>query len=113
MATYAVKYYCYIGRVPDYNNMNYINVLDYFKTDHDAYSLLRKKDSPDTPFVNNNDKEKKIIKWAPLFEDALSCTFWIKGYLVHVIRESAIVPDVTDYPLDSDSHYGAVGSLLE
>ena len=27
VANHAVKYYCSIGRVPDYNRTNYINVL--------------------------------------------------------------------------------------
>ena len=56
VATHAVNYYCSIRRVPGYNNMNYINVLAAFKTDHDEYSLLRKQDSPDTPLVNDKDK---------------------------------------------------------
>ena len=110
VATHAVNYYRSIGRVPGYYNMNYVNVLSAFNADHDAYSLIWKQDSPDTPFVSDQDKEKKIIKWVPLFEDSLSCTFGSKGTLVYVISESAIVPDVSDDPLDADSHYGAASS---
>ena len=93
--------------------MNYINVLADFNTDHDAYSLLRKQYPPGTPFVNDKYKEKKIIKWVPLIEDALSHIFGIKRPLVYVIHESEIVPDVTNDPLDADYYYGAAGSLLE
>ena len=93
--------------------MNYINVLADFNNDNDTYNLLWKKDPPYTPLVNDKDKEKKIIKWVPLFEDTLSHTFGSKVTLVYVIIESAIVPDVTDDPLDTDSHYGASSSLLE
>ena len=91
--------------------MNYIYVLADFKTDHDAYRLVRKQDSPDTPFVNNKDEQKKIIKCLPIFEDAH--TFGSKGPLVYVIRKSVIVPDIIDDTIDDDSHYGAAGSLLE
>ena len=113
MDTHVVTYYLSIGRVSDYNNTNYINVLADFKTDHDAYSLLWKQYSLDTTCVNDKDKEKNIIKWVPLFKDALSRTFGSKGTLVYVIHESAIFPDETDDPLDAESHYGAAGSLLE
>ena len=113
MATYAVKYYRSIGHVADYDNMKYVNILADFKTDNDAYSLLWKQNPPDTRFVSNKDNEKNIIKWVPIFEDALLCTFWSKGILVYVIHESTIVSDVTNDPLDADSHYGAAGFLLE
>ena len=82
VATHAVKYYRSIGRVPHYENTNYVNIFAAFNTEHDAYSLLWKQDSPDTPFVSNKDKEKNIIKLVPLFEDALSRTFGSKVPLV-------------------------------
>ena len=113
VATNAVKFYTSIGRTPTAANMHYSNVLSGFKTDHEAYQLLRKQDAPDVPMVNDKDKEKKIIKWVPLFEDTLSRTFGSKGPLLYVIREAAEVPPEADDPLDADSHFGSSGSLLE
>ena len=51
--------------------MNYVNVLGYFKTDYDAYVLLKKNTYPEVTLVSDKDKEKKTIKWVSLFEDAL------------------------------------------
>ena len=62
-----MKYYTVIVRTPDFDNMHYINVLEEFKTDYGAYFLLEKKTSPSFPLVSDKDKEKKIIKCAPLF----------------------------------------------
>jgi hypothetical protein len=93
--------------------MHYGNVLTGFKTDYEAYSLLKKQDEPDAPVVNDKDKEKKIIKWMPLFEDALSRTFGSKGPLIYVLRENANVPSEVDDPLNPNSHYGQSGSMIE
>ena len=113
VAAQAVKYYNAINRIPDFENMHYVDVLSNFKADHDAYVLLKKQTSPETPLVNDKDKEKRIIRWVPLFEDALSRTFGSKGPLVYVIRDNAEVPDVDDDPLDPNAHFGRSGSLLE
>lgn len=113
VATNAVRFYTSIDRVPDFDNMHYVNVLSDFKIDYDAYMLLKKQDSPDAPLVSDKDKEKRIIKWVPMFEDALSRTFGSKGPLVYVIRDHAAVPDVADDPLDENAHYGSSGSMLE
>ena len=113
VATGAVKYYTSIDRVPDFDNMHYVDVLSDFKVDYDAYMLLKKQDSPEPPLVSDKDKEKRIIKWVPMFEDALSRTFGSKGPLVYVVRENAAVPDVADDPLDHNAHYGSSGSMLE
>ena len=113
VATDAVKYYDSIGRTPTFDNMHYVNVLAAFRTAFDAYKLLRQKDAPEVPVVNDKDREKKIIKWVPLFEDALSRTFGSKGPLVYVVRETAEVPLEADDPLEANSHFGSSGSLLE
>ena len=114
IAVQAVKYYTNIGRTPDNTNMHYVNVLSNFKSDHEGYELLKKGDSPDTPLVNDKDKEKKIIKWVPLFEDALSRTFGSKGPLSYVIRDTVAVPAEVDDPLEPDAHYSAQnGSMIE
>ena len=42
--------------------MHYVNVLGEFKTDYDAYVLLKKQTSPEVPLVSDKDKENKIIK---------------------------------------------------
>ena len=106
VAMHAVKYYTSIGHVPNDANMHYSNVLQGFKADHEAYVLLKKQEKVKTPLVNDRDKEKKVIKWAPLFEDALSCTFGSKGPLIYVLRENETVPSEVDDPLDDQAHYG-------
>ena len=113
VATHAVKYYTSIGRTPDFDNMHYVNVLSAFRTDYEAYMLLRKQDAPDVSEVNDKDREKKIIKWVPLFEDALSRTFGSKGPLVYVVRDNAEVPTEEEDPLLDNCHYGSAGSLVE
>ena len=85
VATNAVKYYTAIVKTPDFDNFHYVSVLGGFKTDYDVYVLLKKQNSPEVPLVSDKDKEKKIIKWFPLFEDALSCTFRSKGPLVYIL----------------------------
>ena len=113
IAMYAAKYYESIGRIQDENNMHYTNVLKGFKEDHDAYATLKKQDDPEVPLVNDKDKEKKVIKWVPLFEDALSRTFGSKGPLIYVLREDAAVPSEADDPLEAQAHYGSSGSMIE
>ena len=113
IAMHAVKYYDAIGRVPTSVSMHYRDVLTGFKVDHEAYTLLKKQDEPDAPVVNDKDKEKKIIKWMPLFEDALSRTFGPRGPLIYVLRENPAVPAEIDDPLDANAHYGQSGSMLE
>ena len=113
VAMYAAKYYTSIGRTLSAANMHYTNVLTGFKTDYEAYILLKKQDEPDPPVVNDKDKEKKIIKWMPLFEDALSRTFGSKGPLIYVLREKAAVPLEADDPLLPDAHFGESGSMIE
>lgn len=113
IAMHAVKYYVSIGRVPTDVNMHYNNILSTFKTDYEAYALLRKQNAPDVPTLSDKDKEKKVIKWAPLFEDNLSRTFGSRGPLIYVLREHVAVPNEIDDPLQAGCHYGASGSMLE
>ena len=93
--------------------MNYVNKLEDFKTDYDADVLLKKQTSPEVSLVSDKDKEKKIIKWVPLFEYALSRTFGSKGPLIYIVQENAKVPGVGDDTLTVNTHYGASGSMLE
>ena len=55
--------------------MHYDNLFGGFKMDYDAYVLVKGKTFPEVPFVSDKDKEKRIINWVFLFEDALSHTF--------------------------------------
>lgn len=113
VAMHAVKYYDSIDRALSLDNMHYKNVLTGFKIDYESYVSLKKREEPDAPKVNDKEKEKKVIKWMPLFEDALSRTFGPRGPLIYVLRtESAVTTEVDD-PLQPNSHYGNSGSLLE
>lgn len=113
IAMHAMKYYDAIGRAPTDANMHYSNVLSGFKSDYEAYVLLKKQDDPDVPLIQDKDKEKKVIKWSPLFEDALSRTFGSKGPLIYVLRDTIDVPDEDNDPLDARAHYGTSGSMIE
>ena len=75
VATNDVKYYTAIGWMPAFDNMQYVNVLGYLKTDYDDYVLLKKQTSHEVPLVGDKDKDKKIIKWVSIFEDVISRTF--------------------------------------
>jgi hypothetical protein len=74
---------------------------------------LRKQDTPTVPLISDKDKDKTVIKWAPLFEDVMSRTFGARGPLMYVIREVVAVPAEVDDPLDPQSYFGASGSLIE
>ena len=113
IAMHAVKFYDACGRAPTDASMHHTNVLTGFKADNEAYMILKKQDKPDVPVVNDKDREKKIIKWVPIFEDAFSRTFGSKGPLIYVLRENVTVPDEIDDPLDANSHFGASGSMME
>ena len=93
--------------------MHYINILSDFRTDYEGYGILCSQDASIVPLVNDKDKEKKIIKCVPLFEDTLSHTFGSKGPLVYIVRENTDVLAEADNPIDTNSHYGSAGSLLE
>ena len=85
VATNSVNYYTVIEKTPDFDNMHFVNVIGGFKTEYNSYVLLKKQTSPKVPLVSDKDKEKKIIKWVPLFEDALSRTFGSNGPLVYIV----------------------------
>ena len=72
IAMHAANYYTFIERIMTAANIHYSNLLLGFKTDYEAYALLREQDGPKAPLVNDKDKEKKVIKWTMSFEDALS-----------------------------------------
>ena len=93
--------------------MHYVNLLGEFKTDYDAYFLLKEKTSPEVTLFRDKDKEKIIIKWFPLFEDALLHIFGRKFPFVYIVRENSEVPDVDDDTLTTNEHYGRSGSMLE
>ena len=114
VAADCARFYRDVGRTPTIARMNYANILVNFKTDFEAYTNLKRQDAPDIPLVNDKDREKKIIKWVPLFKDVMSRTFGVKGPLMYVLRDVAAVPDDDDDPLADGAYYGAAaGSLLE
>lgn len=113
VAADCVRYYRDVGRTATIANMHYGNILAGFKLDYEAYRTLKKLDTPEVPLVHEKDRDKKVIKWIPLFEDAMSRTFGAKGPLRYVIRETAAVTAEADDPLQANRHYGIAGSLLE
>ena len=113
VAVNATKYYDSIGRAMTAQNMHYTNVLSLFKVEYEAYASLKDEDEPKVPKINDSDSDRKIIRWAPIFEDYLSRCFGSKGPLRYVIRENEAVPSEIDDPLDANSYFGQSGSLIE
>ena len=113
VAADCARFYRDVGRELTYANMHYDSVLAGFKIDYDAYRVLKNQDSPKVPLVNEKDRDKKVIKWIPLFEDAMSRTFGAKGPLRYVIRETAEVETEVLDPLLPNKHYGKHGSMME
>lgn len=113
VASDAAKYYISIGRPLTADGMHYSNVLKDFKLEHDAYERLKEQDAPDIPDVKDSDKDKKIIKWAPIFLDCMSRTFGVKGPLAYVLRSEVAVPAPGDDPLVAHSYFGSSGSLQQ
>ncbi len=113
VAVNAAKYYNSIGRAMTAQNMHYTSVLSQFKIEQEAYASLKDEDEPKVPKINDSDSDRKIIRWAPIFEDYLSRCFGSKGPLRYVVREDDVVPSEIDDPLDANSYFGQSGSLIE
>ena len=91
-------------------NMYYANVLQDFKLDWEAYQALKEEDAPKAPTINDKDNDRKVIKWSPIFKDALSRTFGHTGPLIYVLRENvAVEPEALD-PLNVNDTTGVVNS---
>ena len=113
VASKAVKYYQFIRRTTDGTNLHYNNVLADFRIAYEAYEQLKEQDSPDAPDVKESDKEKRVIKWAPVFLDCMSRTFGVKGPLAYVLRPTVEVTPKADDLLEPNSYYSESGSLQQ
>jgi hypothetical protein len=109
----AVKYYRLIGRTPDLMNMRNSEVLSQFQVDWENFEKLKKQASNDVPVVKEADGVKKIINWAPYFEESMSRIFGLQGPLSYVLRKDATVPPEADDPLIGDDYYGVSGGLIQ
>ena len=110
VAVNAAKYYSSIGRNMIATNMHYGNILAEFKIEWDAYVDLKDQTAPTPPAINDRDKDRTVIKWAPIFEDCLSRTYGSRGPLSYVLREDAAVESEVDDPLGVDDTTGAINS---
>ena len=102
VAADALKYYSSISRDMTPVNMHYANILSTFKIEWDAYISLKKEDAPKAPAIRDQDNDRKVIKWAPIFQDCLARTYGSRGPLIYVIRDDEAVPSETDDPLGVD-----------
>ena len=93
-------------------NMHYANILSTFKIEWDAYISLKKEDAPKAPAIRDQDNDRKVIKWAPIFQDCLARTYGSRGPLIYVIRDDEAVPSETDDPLGVDDATGNVNSYF-
>ena len=119
VAADAARYYRSISRVMTNANMNYSNILMNFKVEWEAYKDLKELDEPKVPKVNDRDGDRKIIRWAPIFKDALSRTYGSKEPLSYILREESTVPDENEDPLLTNdvgnviACFGESGSILD
>jgi hypothetical protein len=121
VAADAARYYQAIGRTPTIANMHYQNVLQNFKLEWEAYEAVKKEDDPKIPKVNDRDGDRKVIRWAPIFLDALEVTHGARGPLRYVLRDDPTVPPEVDDPLAQHdpvagiqgAYYGISGSLID
>ena len=93
--------------------MSYTNVLSKFQVDFEHYERLKKQDDPKVPVVKETDTNKKIINWAPVFEDCMSRTFGLQGPLSYVLRKEAEVPAEDEDPLLDFDYFGKSGGLVQ
>ena len=119
VASHAASYYHSISRAMTTANMHYSNVLMNFKVEWEAYQNLKEQDDPKVPKINDRDGDRKIIRWVPIFKDAMSRTYGSKGPLSYVMRDEPNVSDEANDPLETNangtiiSYFGQSGSLLE
>ena len=79
-----------------------------FKIEWDAYQDLKKEEAPKCPAINDRDNDRKVIKWAPIFQDCLARTYGSRGPIIYVLREISAVPTEADDPLSTDDTTGAI-----
>ena len=112
VAADAAKYYNSIGRVMSTGNMHYGNILASFKIEWEAYVALKNEDAPKPPTIRDQDNDRKVIKWAPIFQDCLARTYGSRGPLIYVLREAPEVPPEVEDPLQVDDTTGVVNSYF-
>ena len=69
---------------------------------------LKKDSAPEAPSINDNDNDRKVIKWDPIFNDCLSRTFGHRGPLSYVLYEDTAVTEEAYDPLKVDTTTGVI-----
>ena len=95
----------------DASIMHYGNVLSTFKIEWEAYEAIMSEDDPKVPNIFDRDGDRRIIRWAPIFQDNLDAIIGAKGPLSYVLRYESIVPLEGNDPLYHNAYYGASGGL--
>ena len=57
-----------------------------FKLEWEGYEAVKSEDDPKIPKINDRDGDRKVIRWAPIFLDALESTHGARGPLRYVLR---------------------------
>ena len=86
VAAEASKYYTSIRREMNTVSMHYDKGLSGFKVEYKSYKDLKREDTPNAPSIQDKDGDKRVIKWAPIFKDALSKTYGSRGPLIYTLR---------------------------
>ena len=113
-AVNAADYYTPIGMTMDVDNMNYNNVLKFFKVEWETcYQDLLDQDTPDVPLISDKEGDRKVIKWVSVFQDCLARSYGVHGPLSYVLRDDPEVPAEVDDALDANSYFGESGSMQD
>jgi len=99
VAAEASKYYTSTGREITTASMHYDKVLSGFKAEYKSYKDPKREDTPNAPSIQDKDGYKRVIKWAPIFKDALSRTYGSRGPLIYILWSKQDVPSEDEDPL--------------
>ena len=93
--------------------MHYDKVLSGFKVEYESYKDLKREDAPKAPFIQDKDRDKRVIKWDPIFKDAFSRIHGSRGPVIYILWSKQDVPSEEEYPLQTDYYLGASGCLYK
>ena len=101
-----------IARVMSPQNIGYASVLETFKIDHEAYLSVKDDNESRVTKVNDEENDRKVVRWLPIFKYFLSNSYGSRGPLLCVLCENPTVVDAIVGPLLANCYYGESGSLI-
>jgi len=65
------------------------------------------------PLISDKENVCKVINWLSVFHDCLVRFYGINGPLAYILRDEPAVPAELSDPLQTNSYFGASGSLYD